>query len=106
MDDPNNSMIVLKHEQESKDLQLIRLIKADIVWFLKEGPDGTDSFFYHHSKRKFPPHLLKLKIKSLKVYLDAILALIEEDCVDKVFIEEIKLICQCALMGSIHLSSE
>ena len=27
MDDPNNSMIVLRYEQESKDLALIRLIK-------------------------------------------------------------------------------
>ena len=50
--------------------------------------------------------MLKLKIKSLKVYLDAIHALIQEDCVDKVFIDEVKLVCQCALMGSIHFIPE
>lgn len=38
--------------------------------------------------------------------MDAILALIQEDCVNKEFIEEIKLICQCALMGSIHFRSD
>jgi hypothetical protein len=31
MDDPNNSMIVLRYEQESKDLALIRMIRNDLV---------------------------------------------------------------------------
>jgi hypothetical protein len=34
MDDPNNSMIVLRYEQESKDLALIRIVKNQVVWFL------------------------------------------------------------------------
>ena len=34
MDDPNNSMIVLRHEQQMKDLGLIRLIKKEVLWFL------------------------------------------------------------------------
>ena len=106
MDDPNNSMIVLRHEQESKDLALIRMIKTNIIWFLQEGPQGTDSFFYHHNKRKFSPKSLKVKIKSLKVYLDTIHALISEDCVDGQFIEDVKMICQCALMGSTHFDAD
>ena len=36
---------------------------------------------------------LKLKIKSLKVYLDTIYALVSEDCVSPAFIEDLKLIC-------------
>jgi hypothetical protein len=82
MDDPNNSMVVLRYEQESKDLALIRLIKNNVIWFLQEGPKGTADFFYQHSDRKFMPTQLKLKIKSLKVYLDTIYSLISEDCVD------------------------
>ena len=34
MDDPNNSMTLLRREQDSKDLGLIRCIKKDTVWFL------------------------------------------------------------------------
>lgn len=107
MDDPNNSMIVLRYEQESKDLALIRMIRNDIVWFLLEGPFGTDEFFYSYMEEgKFLPHQLKLKIKSLKIYLDTIYALVQEDCVCPQFVENIKLISQCALMGCTHLPQE
>lgn len=51
MDDPNNSMIVLRYEQEAKDLALIRMIKSAALWFLQAGPQGTDQFFYHHHQR-------------------------------------------------------
>jgi hypothetical protein len=34
MNNPNNSMIVLRKEQDSKDLELIRLFKQQVVWFL------------------------------------------------------------------------
>lgn len=56
MDDPNNSMIVLRYEQESKDLALIRMIRNDLIWFLNEGPYGTDEFFYSYIEEgKFLP---------------------------------------------------
>jgi hypothetical protein len=38
MDDPNNSMVVLRYEQEAKDLALIRMIKNAAIWFLQAGP--------------------------------------------------------------------
>jgi len=106
MDDPNNSMIVLRYEQDSKDLALIRLIKNQTVWFLLDGPVGTENFFYQYRERKFLPSQLKLKIKSLKIYLDTMYALVAEDCVDPRFVENIKLVCQCTLMGISHYSEE
>jgi hypothetical protein len=106
MEDPNNSMIVLRYEQESKDLALIRMIKSNISWFLQEGPTGTESFFYSYEERKFVPSQLKLKIKSVKIYFDTTLALVSEDCVDQNFIETIKLASQCALIGSLHYPPE
>mmetsp|Transcript_30174 Transcript_30174/g.46116 ORF Transcript_30174/g.46116 Transcript_30174/m.46116 type:complete len:129 (-) Transcript_30174:6553-6939(-) len=106
MDDPNNSMIVLPYEQDSKDLALIRKIKSNVVWFLMSGPQGTDSFFYHHRRRKFIPQSLKIKIKSLKIYLDTVHAIIAEDCVDPSFIDNVKFICQCAVMGATHLTED
>jgi len=106
MDDPNNSMIVLRYEQESKDLALIRMIKKNVTWFLLEGPEGTEKFFYRHQQRKFHAKQLKIKIRSLKVYLDTIYALIDQDCVDPVFIENCKLVCQCALIGASHYSDK
>jgi hypothetical protein len=53
MDDPNNSMIVLKKEQDTKDLALIRIIKKDVVWFLQVGPKGTTEFFEDHKKKYY-----------------------------------------------------
>lgn len=47
-----------------------------------------------------------MKIKSLKIYLDSIFDLIHEDLIDPKFIENIKFICQCALLGSSHFSGE
>lgn len=107
MEDPDNSMIVLRYEQEAKDLALIRIIKSVVVWFLQEGPAGTDQFFYQYKQEdKFMPKQLKLKIKSLKVYLDTIYAIVSEDCVSPAFVEDLKLICQCALMGCSHYAAE
>ena len=77
MDDPNNSMIVLRYEQDSKDLALIRIVKKMVVWFLLEGPNDTKDFFYRHNERKFMPKQLKLKIRSLKMYLDTVFSLID-----------------------------
>ena len=37
MDNPNNSMVLLRNEQDSKDLALIRILKANILWFLSFG---------------------------------------------------------------------
>jgi len=37
MDNPNNSMVLLRNEQDSKDLALIRILKANILWFLSSG---------------------------------------------------------------------
>ena len=82
MDDPNNSMIVLRYEQDSKDLELIRMIKKQVIWFLINGPQGTDSFFYHHHRRRFIRQSLKIKVRSLKIYLETLYSLIAEDCVD------------------------
>jgi hypothetical protein len=62
MDDPNNSMIVLRYEQNSKDLGLIRLVKQEVIWFLQIGPQGSDSFFYHHHSRTFHQNNLKTKV--------------------------------------------
>ena len=104
MDDPNNSMIVLRHEQQMKDLGLIRLIKKEVLWFLQLGPAGSDAFFYHHQKRTFLQENLKTKIKSLKIYLDTLYALISEDCVDAKFIQNVMYICQCAIMGSKYMT--
>ena len=47
-----------------------------------------------------------LKIKSLKIYLDVIHNIINEDLIDLRFIENVKLICQCALLGSSHCNEE
>ena len=99
-------MILLRHEQDSKDLELIRIIKKNVTWFLQMGPQGTDSFFYHHQERTFHRDQLKVKIKSLKIYLDTTLALITEDCVDSVFVENTMYICQCAILGAIHLNKQ
>jgi hypothetical protein len=67
---------------------------------MQEGPFGTDEFFYLYIEEgKFMPKQLKLKIRSLKIYLDTINALLSEDCVSASFVENIKLICLCALMG-------
>lgn len=40
--DPNASMITLQEDSKEKDEKMIRQIKVDIVWFLQEGPYGTD----------------------------------------------------------------
>lgn len=106
MNNPNNSMIVLRKEQDSKDLELIRMFKQQVVWFLQVGPQGTESFFYHHHKRNFQQSQLKLKIKSLKVYLDTAHALIEEDCIDPGFIDNMLFICQCIILGTMRISEE
>jgi len=45
---------------------------------------------------------LKLKIKSLKIYLDIIYTILQEDQIDPKFIANVKLICQAALLGSLH----
>ena len=79
-------MIVLRYEQNSKDLGLIRLVKQEVIWFLQTGPQGSDAFFYHHHKRNFVQATLKTKVKSLKIYMDTMYALISEDCVDAIFI--------------------
>ena len=85
---------------------MIRQIKNDVVWFLQEGPQGTENFFNHHRQRQFIHQNLKVKIKSVKLYLDMALNLIQEDLIDYRFIENIKFICQCALLGSTHLDDE
>jgi hypothetical protein len=93
MDDPNNSMVVLKKEQVSKDLALLRLIKKDVIWFLQTGPKGTVEFFEDHKKRNYDKNNLKVKIKSLKIYFETLYALVAEDCVDGKFIENVFYIC-------------
>ena len=45
---------------------------------------------------------MKLKIKSLKVYLDCIYAVLREDLIEPKFVANVKLICQSALLGSLH----
>ena len=49
---------------------------------------------------------LKVKIKSLKVYLDVLYALVAEDCVDALFIENVSFICQCAMLGSKRMDAK
>jgi hypothetical protein len=53
MYNPNDSMIVLAEDRERKDERLLRTLKSAIVWFLQEGPQGTDAFFRDHSQRQF-----------------------------------------------------
>jgi hypothetical protein len=89
MTDPRNSMIVLRHEQDAKDLALIRFVKKGVIWFLKSGPAVYAQFFYHHSRREFLKEDLVVKIRSLKYHLDCCIAIISEDCADPVFIEEV-----------------
>jgi hypothetical protein len=82
------------------------MIKSATIWFLQAGPSGTDQFFYHHHQRQFLRKNLKIKFKSLKVYLDVLYALITEDCVDPLFIKNVSFICQCAMLGSQHMNAE
>jgi len=96
-------MTILRPEQDSKDLALIRIIKKNVIWFLSTGPQGSDSFFYHHHKRSFLRLALKVKFRSLKRYLDAVYALIEEDCVDPDFIDSTLQLCLCIIMGTTHM---
>lgn len=106
MDDPENSMIVLRHEQDTKDLFLIRKMREDMLWFLRHGPRKTDDFFYCHHERTFKSHDLKVKIKSLKIYLDAVIALLQEDCVNAKFVNDVLFVCQCAMLGIVHFDAE
>ena len=99
-------MIVLRYEQEAKDLFLIRKIREDMLWFLKAGPRKTDDFFYCHHERTFKSNDLKVKLKSLKIYLDAVQALLLEDCVSPKFIHEVLFVCQCAILGIVHFDAE
>lgn len=104
MDNPNNSMIVLHYDQETKDLELIRMIRSNIESFLLEGIKGTQQAFENKFTRKFAYSHVKLKIKSLKIYLDAIYFLLAEDCVSPKFIQNIKLVCECAMVGALGLN--
>lgn len=47
---------------------------------------------------------MKVKIKSLKIYLDAVYSLITEDCVDTTFIEKIIFVTQCVILGASYSS--
>jgi hypothetical protein len=49
MYNPNDSMIVLAEDRERKDERLLRTLKGAVVWFLQDGPQGTDAFFRDHS---------------------------------------------------------
>lgn len=49
---------------------------------------------------------MKIKIKSLKIYLDAVYSLISEDCVDSEFIEKIIFVTQCVILGASYSSKE
>jgi len=83
------------------------MIRNDLVWYLTEGPYGTEEFFYSYIEEgKYLPQQLKLKIKSVKIYFDTIYALVHEDTVSPGFIENIKMISLCALMGCSHISME
>ena len=103
MDDPNNSMTLLRKEQVSKDLGLIRCIKKDVIWFLQVGPKGTPEFFENHKNKNYNKQNLKLKIKSLKIYFDCLYSIVAEDCAEGKFIKNVFFICQCAILGSKHL---
>ena len=99
-------MILLRKEQVSKDLGLIRCIKKDVVWFLQVGPKGTPEFFEDHKRKNYNKQNLKLKIKSLKIYFDCLYAIVAEDCGEGKFIENVFFICQCAILGSKHLDEK
>ena len=101
-DDPANAMIVLTAEQELQNKTVISLIKQSAIWFLQEGPKGTIKFFYHCGRKNFLPQALETKIRCLKTYLLAISSIICKDFLDNVFIENVKMICQCVLFGSLH----
>jgi len=81
---------------------VISLIKESAVWFLLEGPKGTTSFFYHNSRRNFMPASLEVKVQSVLGYLNTIYSVVNKDFLDAIFIENIQLICQCCLYGSLH----
>ena len=99
-------MVVLRYEQVTKDLFLIRKLREDILYFLKAGPFKTDDFFYCHHERSFQAEDLKIKLKSLKIYLGAVYSLIQQDCVNPKFVDEVLFICECIILGVVHLGRE
>ena len=106
MHNPNDCMIQLVDGKSKRDEKMIRAIKDNIVWFLTRGPCGTDSFFADHANKLFIHTSLKLKLKSVKVYLQQIIVLLQNDLIEPKFIENVKMICQTALLGSLHYNRE
>jgi hypothetical protein len=106
MDNPDNSMICVRYEQKEKDLFLIRKIREFMLHFLMRGPYKTDDFFYCHKERSFRAEELKVKMKSLKIALELIYALLKNDVVNPRFVDHTLHICQAAILGMMRLSTE
>jgi hypothetical protein len=106
MHNPNDCMVQLAADTANRDEKMLRAIKDNIIWFLNKGPAGTDAFFADHTNKLFIHTSLKLKIKSLKVYLEMIINLLKNDLIEPKFIENVKMICQTALLGSLHYTKE
>ena len=85
---------------------MVQEIRDCVIWFLEKGQDDTNEFFHNHHKKTFILASMKIKIKSLKVYLDAVYSLISEDCVDTRFIDRILFITQCVILGASYNSIE
>ena len=85
---------------------MAKIIKDSIIWFLHVGPKGNYQFFKNFREKTFVQSQLKIKIKSLKVYLDAVNSVLNENLVDKNFIDNIKYVVQCLINGASHFSKE
>ena len=109
MDDADiesESLLTLKEDVLKEDKLMGKIINNSIIWFLQVGPKGTYQLFKNYREKTFVQSQLKIKIKSLKVYLDAVNSVINENMADRNFIINVKYVSQCLISGASHLSKE
>lgn len=70
-------MVQLETNKIPRDLKMLRTIKNNIIWFLFYGPSGSDSFFSDYKNKIFVQTSIKLKVKSLKVYLEIVINILK-----------------------------
>ena len=85
-----DSVLTLKEDILLEDKNMAKIIKDSIIWFLHVGPKSTYQLFKNFRDKSFVQSQLKVKIKSLKIYLDAVNSVINENLVDKDFIDNVK----------------
>ena len=52
------------------------------------------------------PQSLEIKVQSVLTYLNTIYSIVHKDFLDETFIDNITIICQCVLYGSLNLPDE